>query len=730
MMNRVNTNTEQLRSELDRLTKSALDSALSSLFNEIEKKLFTRAEYTSNQHDKSALFEKIALLKSTRKDFEDKLYLVLTESNPVLNHINWASVIQNRALALQMEDMITHAKAKFGIEHSQYESRIKSLNQTNKNIIPKQLYTVPSITYAFIKASQLFQDDIRDSLIRALGTNVLYKLEPLYILLNDLLIQFGVLPEVKSKRAAQRSEMESLIDAISDSESIIQDQLIEHTRISTEEIQDFLESAVRNNDIFLQSKSSWSPKNLINALLNGFSSSSPDRKSKNELSSKDQEIITLAGAILSDLINNRDINPIIKNQAIALQTIILRTAYTNTDFFSNLKNPAREVLNKLFTLGSDPYLSTDDIKNIANAVKSFIRSTSSTATPAFEKLIAELDALENHEVHQNLVERADKPQTGPSIATRSRDRVTFIIKSAIEPVASSLSAEAKAFLEKVLSPFMVYVLMTHGRQCDEWKEALAALDVIIQLEADSKDIRDALVVESKVKELLRHQVFGEDFFKIKVQKTATDDYLSYLKEKRTRVSPIQDDSDDVALMDGATDYPIVQNRVDQNEQPSPGVEAAEAPASTSQETIGLTSIAEKQTEEVSTQKPANAPDISTSEETKQPEPEQPSLYEQLSVDPRVKHFLDRHILNNDWLQIYTSNDAALRRLKAHKINMELKSVSFANRNGEITLVLPIAQFISDLFENRSNPVFDNPNYNSAKQQLLDTLKTEGFNING
>ena len=67
---------------------------------------------------------------------------------------------------------------------------------------------------------------------------------------------------------------------------------------------------------------------------------------------------------------------------------------------------------------------------------------------------------------------------------------------------------------------MVHVLMTYGRQCDEWKEALAALDSIIQLEAtDSKDIRDTLIVESKVKELIKHHVFGEDFFKVAVQKT-------------------------------------------------------------------------------------------------------------------------------------------------------------------------------------------------------------------
>jgi uncharacterized coiled-coil DUF342 family protein len=115
MMNRVNTNTKELRGELDRLAKSALDSALSSLFNEIEKKLFIRANHTSNQKDKSELFEKIAQLKNNRKDFEDTLYSVITESNPILNQINWATVVQNRSLALQMEDMIAHAKAKYGI---------------------------------------------------------------------------------------------------------------------------------------------------------------------------------------------------------------------------------------------------------------------------------------------------------------------------------------------------------------------------------------------------------------------------------------------------------------------------------------------------------------------------------------------------------------------------------------------------------------------------------------
>ena len=721
MMNRVNTNTEELRGELDRLAKSALDSTLNGLFNEIEKKLFIRADHTSNQHDKSALFEKIAQLKNNRKDFEDTLYSVITESNPILNQINWATVVQNRSLALQMEDMIAHAKAKYGIEHAQYESRIKSLNLTDEEGFPKHLYTVSSITYGFIKASGLFQSDIRDNLIRSLGTNVLYKLEPLYILLNDLLIQSGVLPEVKSKRAPQRSELESLIDAISNSESLIQEQLTEHTRISSEEIQSFLKSSVDNKDIFLQSKSSWSPKNLIEAIVESFRKSHPSLKSKIELNSHDQEIITLAGAILSDLINNGDINPIIKNQAISLQAIILHTAYTDTDFFSNLKNPAREVLSKLVMLGSDPYLSTDDIKKIANTVKSFIRSTTSEARPAFEKLSEELDALENSEINHVKPTHSDKPQLGSSVTVRSRNRVTFIIDSAIG--TATLSEEATAFLEKVLNPFMVHVLMTHGRQCDEWKEALAALDSIIQLEVTSShDTRDILIVESKVKELIKHHVFGDDFFKVAAQKTATDNYFAYLKDKRAQQSQVQQRmvKDREAQIPSHEDQPSPEPIINQ----VPEIEAKWSRTSSSQTQEGADERPDESSAEGKEEKTDAAILV---EETKPIEPEpEPSPYEQLCTDPRIKQFLDRHILNNEWLQIYTSDDAALRRLKASKINMELKIVSFANRNGEITLVLPIAQFISDLFENRSNPVFDNPNYNSAKQQLLDTIKSEGL----
>lgn len=733
MMNRVNLDTEALKNELERLTKTALDSALNGLFNDIEKKLFIRAEHTTNQHDKSELFEKIAQLKNGRGDFEDTLYSVITESNPNLSQINWATVVQNRSLALQMEDMISHAKAKYGIEHSQYESRIKSLHQTNKEQFPINLFTVSSITYGFIKASKVYQNDIRDSLIRSLGTNVLYKLEPLYILLNDLLIQSGVLPVVKSARTPQRSELELLIDAISNSESLIETELAEQTKISTEELQKFLESSLYNNVIFLSSKSSWSSKNLIEAIVDRFRETDSNHKSIIELNGHDQEKITFAGAILSDIVNNTLINPIIKNQVIELQTLFLYIALTDSEFINNPKNSARELLRKLVSLGSEPNLGTDDIKKIVKAVKSFIRSMSFGAYPAFDKLSVELEAVENSGIPHVKATHTDKPPLGSPVAVKSRNRVTLIINGAIGPV--SLTEEASAFLDNVLNPFMVHVLMTHGRQCNEWKEALAALDAIVQLEGTrSHDVRDTLIVESKVKELIKHHVLGDDFIEAAAQKTATDNYFTYLRNKRAQQSLIQQRREEAHEVQD-TSYELPQPSpelvADQVEQPGSKIEArietqgaVSSSPPTPEDTAWLADErSDKRSAEVKKEKTAA---VRLGEETRQPKKPAASAYEQLCIDPRIKQFLDRHILNNDWLQIYTSDNAALRRLKASKVDMELKIIRFANRNGEITLTLPLAQFISDLFENRSHPVFDNPNYNSAKHQLLDTIKSEGF----
>ena len=94
------------------------------------------------------------------------------------------------------------------------------------------------------------------------------------------------------------------------------------------------------------------------------------------------------------------------------------------------------------------------------------------------------------------------------------------------------------------------------------------------------------------------------------------------------------------------------------------------------------------------------------------------------ADPRVREFMQRFVLNGEWLQIFTAEGAALRRLKANQINQELGTINFSNRNGEIALVLPFVQFFEDLVHGRSHLVFDNLAFSKALAQLVEILDAE------
>ncbi|MGC8697650.1 MAG: hypothetical protein ACP5Q0_04170, partial [Halothiobacillus sp.] len=68
MMNRTNLKPQEIKNNLNLLFQSALKSALGSLFSDIEKKIFLRAEHTENPADKLALFNHLEMIKKKNKE--------------------------------------------------------------------------------------------------------------------------------------------------------------------------------------------------------------------------------------------------------------------------------------------------------------------------------------------------------------------------------------------------------------------------------------------------------------------------------------------------------------------------------------------------------------------------------------------------------------------------------------------------------------------------------------
>jgi hypothetical protein len=187
-MNRTNLNPQEIKNNLYSLFQSALKSAIRSLFNDIEKKNFFRAEHTEDPTVKLDLFNQLEVIKKKNNEFEEIFFKLINQTIADQPETSWLDHTGDRNLALQIEDMISHSKAKYGVELAQFESRINWLFINFPEHFSNKIFTLHFLVHRFLDSSKIFSNPLKDQVIRSLGNQVLYKLEPLYILMNESLI--------------------------------------------------------------------------------------------------------------------------------------------------------------------------------------------------------------------------------------------------------------------------------------------------------------------------------------------------------------------------------------------------------------------------------------------------------------------------------------------------------------------------------------------------------------
>ncbi|WP_407276751.1 DUF1631 family protein [Halothiobacillus sp. DCM-1] len=701
MINRMKINPAQIKSNLDDLARAALCSALKLLLAETEKKLFIRAEHSNDLAQKNQILDQIHHLKRTSEQFERAFITQTTEPNETPPK-DWYKLYKNRTLAIQIEDMISHARAKFGIELAQYESRIKFLNKNHPDIIPDHLYTLPGIVAAYLTQIHIFDAAIQENLVLALGHQFLNKLEPMYILMNDLLIQNGALPEIKSARKEATSALDDLLDEMALSEANLSEVLLQAQLVPKGDLLQKLLDMMAGGELILPKKAVWNTQQFYENLIKRLTQKSHPA----ELAPKDTEAVMLTGTILSGIMNDRLINPVIKNPITQLQLAVLYTALSDDGFFSLAKHPARVVLNKLALIGSDPAQNASTLQKIPPLIDEFLSTQAKHPPIDFSSLLQAVTAMDQGEFHGTPVSE-QSPSTAPKILiARSQQRVADMVR--LEIKGRTLHPITQQFIEQMLAPFLVHMLMSHGRQCSEWAQGFNLLQELATLDTQTVSAKRLLATIGHIHELIDHPFFHADEVSPDLFGNITTQLIAHINELRDQ---------QIAQTPQAPQFvaPEPQTRGEPL-SPAPSQSSPAEPDAT------ITLLEQKPIEpaakpiEASTQsEPAVAP-------IKQEEPARFTLG--MMQDQRIKLFMQRFVLNGEWLQIFTAEGAALRRLKANQINTELGTINFSNRNGEIALVLPLVQFFDDLVQGRSHPVFDNAAFSKALAQLAETLAAE------
>ena len=185
-MNRFQTSPAQVRDELARLMGAALHEGVRRLFAQVERHLFDLASNETDEARRAEAFEAIAEASGE----QDRVYRGLNQSllGGDSGEIDWHQLIGDRSRALKFEDALADAKQRCGIEHAQFEARIGQLHSDDPDAIPADLFTMESISRAFLIQVRDLPDALRHRLIAHWAEQVLDRLTPIYSVLNDYLI--------------------------------------------------------------------------------------------------------------------------------------------------------------------------------------------------------------------------------------------------------------------------------------------------------------------------------------------------------------------------------------------------------------------------------------------------------------------------------------------------------------------------------------------------------------
>ena len=748
MMNRFQTSPAEVREELTRLMGAALHEGVRRLFAQVERQLFDLASNESDEARRAQAFEAIAEARSE----QDALFrgmaerLRTTETNS--GDGDWHELIGDRSRALQFEDALADAKQHCGIEHAQFEARIGQLHSDDARAVPADLYTMEAISRAFLAQVNGLPDALRHRLIAHWPDQVLNRLAPIYSVLNDYLIQVGVLPGIKRLRdpAAKPGP------ALHFTPAPAKPDIPQHDGPTPAELAERLVPLVRatidGDDQYLfrfERDQDWRAEAFAGFVMDRLEPTLP----LGNWPSRTRDLIRLVGMTFADVLNDSLIDPRHRRQIAALQLAVLLLAARDRHFLSDADHPARRIINLMALIGSDP-----DLKQDVQLTAGMLAPVQEAIVDAPERLEVLADRM--RDISRGKPVEAETVQPAPArdrlalIEQRCRTRVEKILAGHVADMP--LREPTRAALEGVFEPFMVRTMINQGRQSAPWAGIIGLLQDTLTLQLDPS------IEPSDVDEYRRQasRLFNEtvgDGLRVEEQQ-ALDNFVDYLAEQARQslelpemTIPDDGDAEPTSAKPSAAAAPLDASQAPTEaetavaaHQTTGSTAAAGSNASTPAARIDASSVSGAENEPADTTdvdipspvelnaaepvEPVQPPEAETNTDQEADTPaidrSRDGLF--LAALDFVQTFFDQQALSEEWFEVYTGPGRALRRLKIRDLDSENGVVNFANRTGQAQLSLPVAQVIDDLIEQRTRLVFDNPRFVRAIEQLRGQLE--------
>lgn len=520
---------------LTRLTTDTLTPRLEAMFAACDDYFFDLASRAKNNNDQNLYFESLREIRVKKPvvtpDFCRRLsagFHILAQrsggsagiqSTPVARTPESLELVGNEELEKDVViiDMVSKARMEWQEELFQLQERIQSI--ASQSFEEREMPLDPErIARAFIESCNLIQADIKilKLLYKQFDRHVMRQLEELYASANELLIDDGVLPDLKplasqslkrkpeaavadKPRASPTQEAHgSGLEDIPDSEPQMRElaqllvrlrnvgvqvpnvpvpggPLASGTPIGREELVGLIAEAQSQGMTAGQPPAPLDIRQAIRGIVETHGNMS--------VGQADEDIINVISMFFDLVLDDRNLPSEIKALVGRLQLPILRVALKDRSFFSDRKHPARQLINEIArtSMGWDAAdkESQDELFVRLTALVDEILLASGEDPGVFERSLSTLlGFIERSDQRAAKTERRISERAQAEARTsKARDMSRQVLHERLE--AKQLPAEITTFLIEDWQQVLQLVYLKHGKDGVEWSTAVQVADDLL-----------------------------------------------------------------------------------------------------------------------------------------------------------------------------------------------------------------------------------------------------------
>ncbi|MEJ2087130.1 MAG: DUF1631 domain-containing protein [Gammaproteobacteria bacterium] len=569
--------------------RKQLAALLEGLFNNIDDALFEMADRSRSDADQSLYFESMRELRLQREhirktfargftDGFEEAFSPVEETDEEIDMDN-VSMVGNDELEITVA--VAGIVSKVTSQHSllvmQLTKRMDHLAKDVEIIERTNPLGPEMLSRAFVQALENADLDIkvRIILLKLFERFVMERLAPVYTDANQLLVDAGVLPDLKSAmrprrhhqdRSDNRPEVEPSAGPIAaatgggsagyaggTSFSAIQDLLAAArgpvhsgermttgpgriTALSTADVLTALTDAQLELDAPIDIESVPTVLDLRELVISRAPAKGAGAAAR--LSQVEDDVVNFVGMLFDYILNDRNLAIPMKALIGRLQLPIVKLAVMDRSFFDKPNHPARQLLNELSSAGigwsSAKELKRDAMYNMVESVVLRVMNGFKDDPTIFEDVLLELRGFVKSDTRkrEQAEQRVKDNEKGRARTVSAKQVVQKLINQ--KASGMRLPVEVGRFLSDTWSKVLVLTCVRDSDRSPAWHEQTETLDDLLWCLQPLGDLADIERRERKVPGLLRSLSVGMG--EIQLTESEIDRHLKEIETHLTAIN--------------------------------------------------------------------------------------------------------------------------------------------------------------------------------------------------